>query len=82
MPKKQGVDYMKFVPLAVMAVSLVSGYTLLQSRVANCEEKIKSYEVVQSKLSSDSTDIKVSQAKTESKVDSMIELLKDIKSKV
>ena len=82
MAKKQGIDWMRYIPIAVMAVSLISGYTLLKARVGNCEEKLKSYEVVQSKLASDSTEIKLSQVKTETKVDSMLEILKEIKSKV
>lgn len=80
MPKKPSFDPMKFIPLGIMAVSLVSGYTLLQSRVANSEEKIKAIEVVQTKMSGDTSEIKVSQAKTETKLDAIYEVLKDIKA--
>jgi len=80
--KTGGVDIMRYVPLAVLAVSAVSGYTFLQARMSNAEEKLRGYEVVQATLTSDSANIRVSQAKTETKVDSMLELLKDIKKKV
>jgi len=82
MAKKAPFDIMKFIPLGVMAVSLVSGYTLLQSRVSNAEDKLKSYEIVQTKLASDSTDIKISQVKTETQMQAVIEILKDIKGKL
>ena len=72
---------MKYIPLAVMAVSLVSGYTLLQARVSGAEEKIKGMELMQSKMSQDASEIKVSQAKVETKVDAIYEAIKDLKKK-
>ena len=72
---------MRFIPLGVMAVSLVSGYTLLQSRMGVCEEKIKNMDIVQSKLSADSGEVRISQARTEEKIEAIVELLKDIKNK-
>jgi len=80
--KKQPLDLMKFVPLGVLAVSAISGYTMLNARVSSAEDKIKSYEVAQTKLTEDSADIRVSQAKSEAKIDSIHELLKDIKGKL
>lgn len=80
--KNKSFDLIKYLPLGIVAVSAISGYSLLTARVSNAEDKLKSYEVTQSKLSNDTNDIKVSQAKTESKVDSMIEILKDIKGKL
>lgn len=79
MTKRKEVDWMKYMPLAVMAVSLISGYTLLQARVANCEDKLKSYEIVQTKLSNDTSDIKVSEAKVSEKVNLIYEAIKDLK---
>ena len=70
---------MKYIPVAVLAVSLITGYVTLQNRVANAEKKIKSSEVEQSKLSADTSDIKVSQARTEEKIGAVLEMLKGMK---
>lgn len=59
-----------YLPLAVMAVSLVSGYTMLQSRVSSAEEKIKDIEGV-----------KLSQAKMEAQLDYIYQAIKDAKTR-
>lgn len=69
--KKELGDYMKYLPLAVMAVSLISGYTLLQSRLSNAEEKVKDIE-----------EIKISMARQEVQQDNILEILKEIKKKI
>lgn len=82
MAKKNQFDLFKFVPIGVLAVTFIAGYVTLKNDVANAKDTLKSYEVVQEKLSADSTEVKISQAKTEQKVETMIELLKEIKSKL
>ena len=81
MTKRKGVDLMKFIPLGIMAVSLVSGYTLLKAETANSTEKIKAIEIVQTKLSSDSSEIRVSQARTEAQLSLVLDVLKELKKK-
>ena len=79
--KKKQPDYFKFIPIAVMAVSFISGYTLLQADASQSKEKIKAIEVVQTKMSGDISDVKVSQAKTETQIQVIYEIGKDLKKK-
>ena len=79
MAKRKEFDLMRYIPIGIMAVSLVSGYTMLKAEASNSSEKIKAMEVVQAKLSADSSEIRVSQAKTEATLDSLYELVKDLK---
>ena len=87
MAKRQGFDIMKYLPLGIMAVSLVSGYTLLQSRVGNTEDKIKEVKDSVKEVSDEAQDakdeaesLKVLQATQTAKLDSIYELVKDIKN--
>lgn len=73
------VDYMKYIPIGVMAVSLISGYTLLQSRVGGAEDKIKDIVSEQKSISEDTGEIKVQQAQVSQKVDLIYEAIKDMK---
>lgn len=77
MKKKSQFDYFKFVPLGVMTVSLISGYTMLNAKVSQAEEKIRDLQIVANQV----TEIRVSQGKTETKLDSIVELLKDLKER-
>ena len=77
---KQGVEsLMKYIPIGVMAVSLISGYTLLQAKVTDASNRLDKMDLVQNKLSEDSGEIRVSQAKVEAKMDSIYEAIKDLK---
>ena len=77
--RTQGIDFMRYIPIAVMAVSLVSGYTLLQAKVSSAENRIDKMEVVQAKVSADTSDIRVSQAKTEARLDSIYDAIQNLK---
>ena len=79
--KQQGLDLMKFLPVAVMAVSLISGYTMLNARVSNAEEKLKEQNAKINTQSSDSAAIQVSQARLETKLDNLVEYLKETRSR-
>ena len=87
MPKKKpSFDYFKLIPIGVLAFSFVSGYTLLQSRVGNTEEKVKKHEEILEKQSDDTSkvqiqlaEVKVSQKGIEDKVDLIYEAIKDLK---
>ena len=79
MAKSKPVDYMKFIPIGVMAVSLVSGYTMLKAEASNSSEKIKAIEVVQATMSRDISDVKVSQAKQEATLEAVYEAVKNLK---
>lgn len=70
---------MKFIPIGVMAVSLVSGYTMLKAEASNSSEKIKAIEVVQATMSRDISDVKVSQARQEATLDAVYEAVKNLK---
>jgi uncharacterized coiled-coil protein SlyX len=75
--RKESIDFMKFVPLVVMAVSLVSGYTMLNARVSNAEEKLREQDAKINTQSSDSAGIQISQARLETKLDNLVEYLKE-----
>ena len=90
MAKSKQVDYMKYIPIVVMAVSLVSGYTLLQVKTsANAEAienvkeesdaEINKLKDSQKAIWQDTTSIKVGQASQTAKLDSIYELVKDLK---
>ena len=83
MPKrKESIDLMKFIPVAVMAVSLISGYTMLNARVSNAEEKLKEQNAKINTQSSDSAAIQISQARLETKLDQSYEMLRDLKESI
>jgi len=82
MAKKQAVDYMKFIPVGVLAVSMIAGYVTLKNDVANAKDNLKAYEIVQAKLTEDSAAVKISQARTETKMEAVLDILKEIKNKV
>ena len=79
MPKKQGVDIMKYLPIGVLAVSLVAGYVTLQNAQANDSKRIDKMEIVQDTLSKDSAEIRISQAKTETTVQAVYDIVKNLK---
>lgn len=73
---------MKYLPIGIMAVSLVSGYTLLQSRVANSEDKLVKVESRVDKQSEDFQQLNVSQVQIQSKVDQIYDLSRDLKDAI
>ena len=81
MPKPKGPDYMKFIPIGVLVVGFISGYATLKAEASNSSEKIKAIEVVQTQLSGDVSDVKVSVAKIEGTMAAMYEAVKDLKKK-
>ena len=84
MPKRStggAENLMKYIPIAVMAVSLISGYVLLGARVSTAEEKLKEQNAKIITQSSDTTGIQVSQALLETKLDNLVEYLKERRGK-
>ena len=69
---------MKFVPIGVMAVSLIAGFVTLKNDVANAKDRIEKIEVSQNVLSKDSSEIKISQARVETRLDLINEQTKAI----
>lgn len=78
--KKQSIDYIKLLPIGVMAVSLISGYTLLNARMAQAEEKLKSQEQWLISQTQSLTQSQVSQARIEEKVNAIYEAIKSLKN--
>lgn len=70
---------MKYWPILVFSISFIGMFYTLQNRVANAEDKIKNVETSQVIISKDTADIKISQAKTETKLESILDILKDLK---
>ena len=81
MSKPKQPDLFKFVPIGILAVSMIGGWFTLQTKVQAAEKKIEAIETAQDKLSEDSGEVRVSQARTEEKIEAIVELLKDIKNK-
>ena len=73
---------MKFIPIGVMAVSLVSGYTLLQARVSTAENKISDINKDVETQQTQYYQINVAQVQLQSKLDQSFEILKDLKDSV
>ncbi len=72
---------LEFLPVVLVLLSAFAGYIFLQARVSHAEEKVDKLESSQGKIWQDTTDIKVAQAREESKVDAMYEILKELKNK-
>ena len=79
MPKPKPLDWTKFIPLGVLAIGVLSGYIMLQARVGQAEEKLKSYEMSQQKLTSDTGQIQINQARQEEKLTAIYEAIKEIR---
>ena len=79
MPKRQSFDVMKYLPLALLAVSSIAGYVTLQNAQANDSKRLDKVEIIQDALSKDTGEIRVSQAKTETKLDAIYEAVKSLK---
>jgi len=73
---------MKFLPIGIMAVSLISGYTLLQARVGSTEERVAKVEQENDEQYKAYAQINVSQAQLQSKLDSSYEILRDLKDSI
>ena len=73
------IDFMKYLPIAVVSVSLITGYVTLQNKVANADEKIKSQAEWLKKQAQDVSDIKVSEARIAEKTDLIYEAIKDLR---
>ena len=81
MAKKKEFDLMKYLPLAVLAVSFVSAFTMLKAQASDAKDRIKVLELQQTTISKDTTDIKVQQAQVAQKVDLIYDAIKDLKRK-
>lgn len=76
---KKTFDITKYIPIAIMAVSLVSGTLLLKARVGSTEDRATKLEDKVDEQGKEYAQINVSQATLQSKVDSSFEILKEIK---
>lgn len=82
MPKKPSpFEFTKYIPIAVMAVSLISGYTLLKANVSRADEKIESLEAKVAEVDKEQTQMLVGQAEQKIILAQVYELVKDIKDK-
>lgn len=79
MAKKQQLDLIKFVPLGVLAASFIAGYAVLQNKVASAETELKGVKDKQEQAQTAYSQVQVSQAKIESKLESQDKTLDDIK---
>ena len=75
------IDYMKFWPIAVAIVGLISGYTLLGARLTAAEAKLKEDGAWIGKNWQETNDIKVQNAKISQEVEFIYEYIKDQKVK-
>jgi len=80
MAKKSQFDVMKYVPIGVMAVSLVSGYTLLQARVSNAEAKNESQDEWLMKQSSSNQELKIATGRMEEKMNGAYAILQELRA--
>ena len=80
MDKKQQFDVFKYIPIAIMAVSLVSGFTLLQARVTTAESKIEEVADDAEEAKTETESLKVIQATQTAKLDAIYEVIKDIRN--
>lgn len=89
MARKQ-FDYMKHLPVVVVAVSLIGSYFTLKNDIGNAQDKIKeieekkitSIEIVQTQLTANVNDIKLAQVEQKGDLKSITALLMDIKDRI
>ena len=82
MKKKEGIDFMKYWPVLVAVVGLISGYTLLGARISGAEDRLDKSEAWLGKNVQDTNQIQIAQARMEARQESIYEILKDIKESV
>jgi len=90
MPKKPTpFDPIRYIPIVVLAVSIIGSYFKLSNGIANAKDaideinnkKLTALEFVQTKLTQDTSTIQVNQAVQNAKLDIIVEVLKELKAK-
>ena len=79
MPRKQGIDIMKFWPLLVSLVLITGSWFTLKADAGQQEKRLTKVEEEVEEQSKEYSEINVAQVKLQTKVDSLYELSKDIK---
>ena len=82
MAKKQGFDWFKLWPIALVAASGLAGYVTLKSDVAGAKDDIKVIEKEQDEADKEYQALQVQQTAIQVRVDQSYELLKDLKDSV
>lgn len=81
MPKPKPLSPLSYVPLAVMAVSLIASYVTTSNKVEAAEAKIEKIEASIAEQSKDTTEIRISVAKTEAQTSQILDYIKDMRKK-
>ena len=73
------IDYMKYLPLVVMAGGFIAGYVTLQNAQAGDSKRLDKHEAWITQQSADNTSIKISQARSEEKINAIYEAIQGLK---